>query len=389
MGITSITLLTLILLLIIIGIFEYYFHSKALANIPIRIHVNGTRGKSSVARLIAAGLRGGGLRTFAKTTGTTPRIINEKGKDVELYRLRSASIGEQIKLIRYFSKKNPDAVVMECMAVNPQYQWVSEQKIVKSTIGVMTNVRPDHLDEMGITMNQITKSMSNTIPFGGVMVSSENKKNNILKNIAEERNTKFYKVNNEIDDSKLKNFRYLEHKENVSLALKVCELCGIDYDVALKGMEICKPDPGALTIWSLKYNKNSFRFINAFAANDPASTLKTWKMINKRMSSNNFTIFLNTREDRQYRTIQLINLIFKELKPNVVVLRGKNFPKELDDLMAENRKIVVHKFPYSIKQKKLIKFMAENLNESVVLGIGNIVGWGEELMKNMKEYKID
>tara|TARA_B100002052_G_scaffold299110_1_gene335361 strand:+ start:484 stop:1644 length:1161 start_codon:yes stop_codon:yes gene_type:complete len=377
------------LLVLLLGIFEYKIHHKYLKNIPIRIHVNGSRGKSSVVRLIAAGLRAGNIKVFGKTTGTSPRIIDENGEDKYIHRLRSASIGEQISLIRYFSKLNPEALVIECMAVNPQYQWISEQKIVKSTIGVMTNVRPDHLDEMGITMNQITNSMSNTIPFGGIMVSSENKKNNILKNIAEERNTKFYKVNNEIDDSKLKNFRYLEHKENVSLALKVCELCGIDYDVALKGMEICKPDPGALTIWSLKYKKNSFKFINAFAANDPASTLKTWKMINKRMNSNNFTIFLNTREDRQYRTIQLINLIFKELKPNIVVLRGKNFPKELDDLMAENRKIVVHKFPYSIKQKKLIKFMAENLNESVVLGIGNIVGWGEELMKNMKEYKID
>ena len=31
----------------------------------------------------------------------------------------------------------------------------------------MTNVRPDHLDEMGISINQITKSMANTIPFNG------------------------------------------------------------------------------------------------------------------------------------------------------------------------------------------------------------------------------
>ena len=339
------------LLVLLLGIFEYKIHHNFLENIPIRIHVNGSRGKSSVVRLIAAGLRAGNIKVFGKTTGTSPRIIDENGEDKYIHRLRSASIGEQISLIRYFSKLNPEALVIECMAVNPQYQWISEQKIVKSTIGVMTNVRPDHLDEMGITMNQITKSMSNTIPFGGIMVSSENKKNNILKNIAEERNTKFYKVNNEIDDSKLKNFRYLEHKENVSLALKVCELCGIDYDVALKGMETCKPDPGALTIWSLKYKKNSFKFINAFAANDPTSTLKTWKMINERMNSNNFTIFLNTREDRQYRTIQLINLIFKELKPNIVILRGKNFPKELDDLMSENEKITVHKFPYSIKQK--------------------------------------
>ena len=40
-------------------------------------------------------MREGGLNTFAKTTGTTTRIINDKGNDVGIYRLRSASIGEQ------------------------------------------------------------------------------------------------------------------------------------------------------------------------------------------------------------------------------------------------------------------------------------------------------
>ena len=37
----------------------------------------------------------------------------------------------------------------------------------------------------------------------------------------------------------------------------------------------------------------------------------------------------------------------------------------------------------------LIKFFDESLSEYVVLGIGNIVGWGEILMKKMKEYKVD
>ena len=154
----------LICLLIFIGIIEYYFHTKALAKIPIRIHVNGTRGKSSVTRLIAAGIREGGLKVYAKTTGTTPRIINEKGNDILIHRLRSASIGEQVKLVRYFSKKSPDVLVMECMAVNPQYQWISEHNIVKSTLSIITNVRPDHLDEMGCTNEEIAYSLSNTIP---------------------------------------------------------------------------------------------------------------------------------------------------------------------------------------------------------------------------------
>ena len=307
----EIILSIIVFLVIIFGIFEFKIHNKYLLNIPIRIHVNGSRGKSSVVRLIAAGLREGGLKTYGKTTGTSPRIIDNKGEDKYIHRLRSASIGEQISLIRYFSKFNPDALVIECMAVNPQYQWVSEQKIVKSTIGVLTNVRPDHLDEMGISMDQITKSMANTIPFNGIMVTSEDKKVDILSDISKERNTEFHLAEIEFKSEDLNDFKYLEHTENIQLALKVCELCGVKKEIAINGMKKCKPDPGALTIWNIKNNKKSFKFINAFAANDPASTLKTWQMINSRINSNNFAIFLNTRIDRQYRTVQLINLIFK------------------------------------------------------------------------------
>ena len=55
------------------GVWEWRRHARNVARIPIRVHVNGTRGKSSVTRLIAAGLRAGGVRTFAKTTGTMAR----------------------------------------------------------------------------------------------------------------------------------------------------------------------------------------------------------------------------------------------------------------------------------------------------------------------------
>ena len=113
-------LVALITILIVAGFIEYYNHLKSLRKLPIRIHVNGARGKSSVTRLVAAGLRAGGLNTIAKVTGSAPRIINEKGKDLVIHRLRSPSIGEQVKLLRNFAKKNLDAVVIECMAVQPQ-----------------------------------------------------------------------------------------------------------------------------------------------------------------------------------------------------------------------------------------------------------------------------
>ncbi len=147
MLLTPIIILSIVtFVLLIIGLIEYWHHQKNLTSIPLRIHVNGTRGKSSVTRLIAAGLRAGGLRTYAKTTGTAPRVIDADGKDRIIHRLRSASIGEQVRLMRFFAREKPDAVVMECMAVHPQYQWISEQQMVKSHIGVITNARPDHME---------------------------------------------------------------------------------------------------------------------------------------------------------------------------------------------------------------------------------------------------
>ena len=197
--------------MIIFGLIENYYHQKSVNSIPLRIHVNGTRGKSSVTRLIAAGLREGKLKTFAKTTGTTPRIINDKGKDIEIHRLRSASIGEQIKLMRYFSQKKLDALVIECMAVNPQYQWISEQKIVKSTLAVITNVRPDHLDEMGSTNKEIGYSLSNTIPFNSKIITAERASVEPLQIIADKRNTVLEQSNSDdVPDNYLDDFPFIE-----------------------------------------------------------------------------------------------------------------------------------------------------------------------------------
>lgn len=59
-------LLIFVLALIVAGIIEFNRHQKRVYSIPVRIHVNGTRGKSSVTRLIGAGLRAGGKELSQK-----------------------------------------------------------------------------------------------------------------------------------------------------------------------------------------------------------------------------------------------------------------------------------------------------------------------------------
>lgn len=374
-------LMCIITILVIIGVVEYKIHKISLSKIPIRIHVNGTRGKSSVVRLIAAGLRGGGLKTYAKTTGTIPRIINEKGNDLELHRLRSATIGEQIRLIRFFGKKKPDALVIECMAVNPQYQWISEHRIVNSTIGVITNVRRDHVDEMGETIQDIAYSLSNTIPFNSKVFTSEKNSLKFLRKIATKRNSKLIESSKfNVDKSYMIRLPYLEHRENVELALSVCIEAGVDRAEALEGMLETTPDPGALLIWDL-INKN--KFISAFAANDPDSTYKVWELI-KSKDNDKVCFFLNSRNDRRYRTIQLINLVLNKVKPDLFVIRADNVVSELSE---NTNKIKIKNFPMKSNQNDVINYLTD-LNHFTIVGIGNIVGWGDEFINKLKEFKV-
>lgn len=374
-------LICIIIILLILGVIESKLHINAINKIPIRIHVNGTRGKSSVVRLIAAGLREGGLKTFAKTTGTIPRIINEKGKDLELHRLRTATIGEQIKLIRFFGKKSPDALVMECMAVNPQYQWISEHKIVKSTLGVITNVRRDHVDEMGNTIKDIAFSLSNTIPFNSKVFTSEKLSLKYLKNVADQRNSELNDSSEySVDSDYMDKMPYLEHKENVNLALAVCEKIGIKRKKALVGMLKTNPDPGALLIWNLDNNN---KFISAFAANDPDSTFKVWELI-KSKEKNKICFFLNSRDDRRYRTNQLIDLVLNRINPDLFIIRADNVEAKIAKYVNKTK---IKNFTMKSNQNDVINYILE-LNQYTVVGIGNIVGWGEDFINKLKKFKI-
>ena len=140
------------------------------------------------------------------------------------------------------------------MAVNPQYQWVSEHRIVKSTLSVITNVRPDHLYEMGTTTSEIACSLSNTIPFNSTCITSELKNSRPLESVAFQRNSKIIKSDTDnITNEYITNFPFIEHHENLSLALEVCKNLGVEKNTALKGMKNTIPDPGALFIWKLNY----------------------------------------------------------------------------------------------------------------------------------------
>ena len=383
----GITILVVLLsIIIILAIIEQYLHNRSLNKIATRIHVNGSRGKSSVVRLIAAGLRAGGLNTIAKTTGTSARIINNDGTDTKIHRLRSASIGEQVKLIRGFSKKKPDVVIFECMAVQPQYQWISEHKMIKSDISVITNARLDHIDEMGINLNHIARSLSNTIPFNKTIICNDGEEKKVFKDVANDRGSKFISTSpNIIDNSTMERFCFIEHKENVAIALTVCTHLGVSPEQALDGMVSTQPDPGALIVSDLVIDGTHKTFISAFAANDPQSTLMVLKLIKKQFSKKKITVFLNTRIDRIYRTKQLINLLYNKFIPSEIIIRGDHINQITSEYKNNNQTTVIE-FSTDQQMKKIINAFKRS-DGDVIIGIGNIVGWGERFLDKLSELK--
>lgn len=293
-----------------LGAMETIWHKRSLSKIPIRIHVAGTRGKSSVTRLLAAGLRGAGIPTAAKTTGTLPRMILPDGREVPVYRPTKANVIEQKRIVAAAAALHVQALVIECMALNPRLHWVSENKLIRATHGVITNARADHLDVMGPTEHHVARCLAGMIPVRGKLFTAEAELRDIFEAAAADRKTTCVSISREdiaaVGSAELSGFQYIEHAENVALCLRILEDLGVDRETALAGMWETAPDPGALTAHTIDFFGRTMVFVNGFAANDPVSTRMIWERSLSRYTAMGQTIAVfNLRGDRPDRTIQL------------------------------------------------------------------------------------
>jgi poly-gamma-glutamate synthase PgsB/CapB len=381
----------LILLLVIVfigmGLLEHFRHRRSLRRIPIRIHVNGTRGKSSVTRLIFEGLRAGGIRSVAKTTGSAARYIHPDGSEEPLRRVGPPNIKEQIAIMRRAAAEEARALVIECMAVRPDLQIISEEKIVQSGIGVITNARPDHLEVMGPTLHDVARSLSGTIPRGGRVFTSDRAHAGLFRAVAERRGSAFHLSDpDRISARDLEGFRYVEHAENVSLALDVCESVGVPRDVALAGMRSATPDIGALTRVTLQGGGKTLEFINAFAANDPASTLMIWKGLGfSERDPESLILLVNLRGDRMKRSRDLAVLVHRDMKAGFYVLIGEqthHFVKIAVRLGAPPEAIVdLGGAPERTVYEEIFRRAPDG---ACVVGVGNIGGAGRRFMEYLE-----
>jgi gamma-polyglutamate synthase len=358
------------------------YHDANMKKYTHRVHVNGIRGKSSVTRLIAASFREGNINTIGKTTGSAARLLINHKKD-EVIERKEADIAEQKRTLDSLHGADYDAIVFECMAINPVYQSYLEHKIMHSTIGVITNVREDHTDVLGKTLLDIAKSLTATIPYSGHLVTAETNRE-VLAIFGKEclkRNTKMHCVGDmKIADKHMAKFSHFEYKSNVAVAIKVAQLAGIKRAIALSGMQKAIPDPGAFRLREIKRNKKKIHWANLFAINDRESFVMTTESLSSKMPVNTKkVIILNNRHDRPERVAQFVDIAVNSINAEYIVTFGdyeKQVKREMHKHVNSKNITIIHLGNTSqyrnASGKSLFNKIAKEIKESEFLLLGAV-----------------
>jgi len=377
---------------LIFGVVEKLMHDRNLKKLPIRININGTRGKSTVTRLITSVLAEAGYKVVGKTTGTSARVIYWF-KEEERPLIRGPlgpNIIEQRGVVAEAVSLKAEAFVTECMAVTPDYQITFQNQLAKATIGVIVNVREDHMDLCGPTLDNIAESFLATIPYNGHLIISDGDYNDYFTKKALERGTKTIIAYDSMVPSNnyLNKFSYIIFPENVSLALAVAEALQIPKVTALSGILKARPDPGALQILSIGEDRPAY-FVNAFAANDPSSTLMIWKHISSiGYPVKDPIVVLNCRADRVDRTLQYATDVLPNIDIGILLVFGQ-ITKPITEAFEKGRIRANQYMNFEgLPTEKAFLEIKSQLSNRVIFCIGNIHGSGEEFIDLLTSYAL-
>ena len=367
---------------------ERFLLNHNIRSIPLRICVTGTRGKSSVVRLIASSLREAGFTVLARTTGSKPVIIFPDGEEKEIKRRGSPSILEGKKVLREGAKLQAQALVLELMSIHPECGYSESVQMFKPHILVITNIRLDHLAQMGSSKEDIACSFASSVPRESTVFLLQEEFFPVFKEAAERLKSRIIQIPR---DSFAEYFQAkrevptFEFEENIRLSLAVAEFLEIDKNVALRGMVKARPDFGSLKVWIADIGSppRSWHLFSLFAANDPESTrLALSRLLEKKFFKRKKMIgLLNLRGDRGDRTLQWLKALeegaFSEFQKIFFI---GDHARALKSKLKFSGKAELFVFKPQSPQKIMEEISEIVKEEAVLVGMGNMGGAGKELV---------
>ncbi|HDT13267.1 MAG TPA: hypothetical protein ENO03_02810 [Candidatus Aminicenantes bacterium] len=366
---------------------------RALRRVPRRIAVAGTRGKSSVTRLVAAGLRASGARVLAKTTGSRPVLILPDGSEREIDRAGPASVREQVRLVGLAASAGADTLVAEMMSIGPECLDAESRGILRPGTLALTNARLDHLDAMGRDKAAVARTLASAFPRRAEVFVPEEEVVPAFEEAAARTGSRLRPVARAGGQGggpeRAGPGPLGEFEPNLRLARAVLGHLGVDGAGIARGLAGAAPDPGSLRAWRvpLPDGPRNALCISLFAANEPESSAAV--LIKAReavpFAGRPLVGILSLREDRGDRTLQWVRAagqgFFRDFA--FVVLVG---PPSAAALRKIRRAPAAGGPAYSrvgaSSPEVLMRRIASlTEDEPVVVGLGNFVGPGDALVR--------
>jgi len=250
---------------------------RARESVPLRIAVTGTRGKTTVTRLLASVLREDGRRVLAKTTGSRPGLILPDGTVEEIRRRGPPSILEQKKLVHRAARLGADVVVAEVMSIHAENHRVEGRRLLVPHVVLVTNFRVDHTGAAGDTREGVAAVLAGAVPDGAHVLLPESEDESVFRARIGDGGCTVTAVAAGSADALLEDGPTRDlatFAGNVELVVAAARSLGVDDAVIRRGLEGARHDPGAARLWRLRAagREPPVYAVSAFAANDPEST---------------------------------------------------------------------------------------------------------------------
>ena len=314
---------------------------RARQAIPLVVGGWGTRGKSGTERLKAAMFNALGYSIVSKTTGCEAMFLYSKPYGVlrEMFLFRpydKATIWEQFNVVRMASRLGCEVFLWECMALTPSFVRLMQRAWMRDDVATLTNTFPDHEDLQGPAGIDIPRVMTNFIPRGRLLLTTEEQMRPILQDAADALGTTLKGVgwleSGLIAPDVLARFPYQEHPDNIALVAALGAELGIGRDFALKAMaDRVVPDLGVLkTFEPARVSARVLEFSNGMSANERFGCLGNWTRLGFDRQDPlaepgvMISTVVNNRADRIARSRVFAGVIAEDIQADLHVLIGSN-----------------------------------------------------------------
>ena len=369
--------------LLIFGIIEKRHFREKIDQIPLRIQVNGTRGKSTLVRMIVDLFSQAGYSVAAKITGEMPEFFSGETHWQKWKRHSPARIKEIKQFVEKVAAQNPQCLVVENMALQAEYQDMIKKEMLRPQLTILTNIRLDHQELMGENTNQIARTLSFSVPANGTLIVQQCDLEKLQRGKFKKEEDTPVRIEFFSQDKDQSRFPFEENFEILEIFSKIYNIP----EPALKSTfqrwkNFLRPNK---FVQKVNFNGRLKTFVNLFSCNDPDSAkLMINYLIDEKVVTTPFSVLLTCRADRPLRTIAFIEWLKRSNDWNTLAICGSIPRLKVSSLLKM-------KFNYQQEIVRSLRIqpakMIPNLflKNDVIIGMGNFVKTGEKILKYLEE----